>query len=84
MSVDVENNLRNYDILNSIVPAFYKKKFPYNIVRATDPEVELTHKKVELEYIKGKNYFATPDQASKWKRGGVYGGDSGKITVFFF
>ncbi len=85
MNINAENGLRNYEILNGILPSTYKKKFPYNIIsRSVDPNVELTHKKVELEYIKGKNYFVTPDQAPKWKRGGVYGGDSGKITVFFF
>lgn len=85
MDVILENTLKNYEILNTVIPKFYKKKFPYNIIpRVVGPNVELTHKKVELEYIKDKNYFVTSDQASKWKRGGVYGGDSGKINIFFF
>ena len=84
MNINLESNLKNYEILNTIVPKFYKKKFPYNIIpRVVGPNVELTHKTVELEYIKDKNYFVTAGQASKWKRGGIYGGSSGKIDIYF-
>ena len=85
MNINLEGNLKNYEILNTIVPKYYRKKFPYNIIpRAVGPNVELTHKKVELEYIKNKNYFVTADQAPKWKRGGIYGGGSRRVDVYFF
>lgn len=78
-----EEALRRYDILNSITSPQYKTKFPYDIIlNSSKPRLELTHKKIELEFIKNKNYFVTSDQAPKWKKGGIYGGSS-KIMVYF-
>ena len=77
--VDQEISLKNYEILNSITPEFYKKKFPYTIIqKMEDPGLELTHKNIELNYIKDSNYFVTSDNKSK--RGGV-GEPESKITV---
>jgi len=82
-SVEQEISLRNYEILNNVIPTFYKKKFPYTIIqKRNEPGLELTHKNVDLVYIKDKNYFVTPENKSKYKRGGIYGGKSQKITVY--
>jgi hypothetical protein len=77
-------SLSNYNILNTIVPKYYMKKFPYNIIsRGSESGLELTHKNVDLIYIKDKNYFVETKHLKKYKRGGVYGGSSEKIKVYF-
>lgn len=82
-SIEQEINLKNYEILNTITPVFYKKKFPYTMIqKSNDPGLELTHKNVDLVYIKDKNYFVTLDNKGKFKRGGIYGGSSRKIAVY--
>ena len=79
----LQSKIKNYNILNSITPKYYKKKAPYNIVqREIIPSIELTHKTLELNHIKGKNYFVTSDESKKYKKGGVYGGNSGAVLVF--
>jgi hypothetical protein len=84
MTIEKEISLNNYHILNTIIPKYYTKKFPYNIVqRGSEPGLELTHKNVDLIYIKDKKYFVEASNAEKYKRGGIYGGTSGKIKIYF-
>lgn len=83
ITVDQEISLQNYEILNTITPSYYKKKFPYNIIqRGHEPGLELTHKNVNLVYIKDKNYFVPEHYQKKYQRGGVFGRSSGKIMVY--
>lgn len=78
MDIESSINLKNYEILNTITPKFYQKKFPYNILpRSMEPHVELTHKKIDLEYVQGKNYFVTPENKPR-KTGGA-----ANISLFF-
>jgi hypothetical protein len=79
-----EVNLKNYEILNGIIPKYYKKKFPYNIQKTMDLNLEFTHKNVDLVYIKDKKYFVPVKHIKKFTRGGIYGGSSAskKIQVF--
>lgn len=69
--------IKNYGILNTIVPSYYKKKYPYNIIeRSNNSNLELTHKNIDLTYIKNKNYFTQKINEKK-------GGDNySKILVF--
>ena len=84
-TLEQEISLNNYNILYTIIPKYYTKKFPYNIVpRGSESGLELTHKNVDLIYIKDKKYFVEESHAKKYKRGGIYGGSSGKIKVYFF
>jgi hypothetical protein len=83
ISVEQETSLNNYEILNSITPVYYRKKFPYNIIpKNIEPNIELTHKNVDLVYIKDKKYFVKEKNHKKYKKGGIYGGSAGKITVY--
>jgi hypothetical protein len=80
-----DSSLNNYNILNTIIPKYYTKKFPYNIIqRSSETGLELTHKNVDLVYIKDKKYFVEAKHKEKYKQGGIYGGSSGKIKVYFF
>jgi hypothetical protein len=84
VNLEQEVSLNNYRILNTVFPKYYKKKFPYNIIqRGSESSIELTHKNVNLIYIKDKNYFVESSNEKKYKRGGIYGGSSEKIKVYF-
>jgi hypothetical protein len=84
LTVQQEINLNNYNILNTIIPKYYKKKFPYDIIkRGVEPSLKLTHKNVDLIYIKDKKYFVEANNFAKYKNGGIYGGASGKIQIYF-
>ena len=84
IKLDQELSLKNYRMLNTIIPKYLIKKFPYNIIQsASESGLALTHKNIELSYIKDKNYFVESHNSSKYKKGGIYGGSSEKIKIYF-
>lgn len=82
--LEQEISLKNYRILNTVIPKYYVKKFPYNIIqRGSESGLALTHKNIELNYIKDKNYFVETEHSKKYKRGGIYKESDEKIKIYF-
>jgi len=71
--------MQRYEILNRATAT--RNKFPYNIVRSVDPNIELTHKKVALEY-NGFYYADSQNRgANKYEK---KAGASREMLVFYF
>ena len=73
-----EISMRNYNILNTIILPYHKKKFPYDILQNfNNPNLELTHKKLNLFLMKDKKYFVEEKNINNKKIG-----SSEKIMVY--
>ena len=62
----MDNNIKLefYNILNGISMNYLKKKSPFNIIN----DIKLTYDKIDIKYLKGKNYFIKVDKNKSFNK----------------